>query len=73
MEETKIKVRWRDRGGGKGQGPYVKMWPGAPINLKMALQPAAAIFDDSKEWQTQVFFHVVDSVVGEMKRRFLDH
>jgi len=26
-----------------------------------------------KEWQTQVFLSVVDSVVGEMKRRFLDH
>ena len=36
-------------------------------------QPAATIVDDGKEWQTQVFFPVVDSVVGEMKRRFLDH
>jgi hypothetical protein len=36
-------------------------------------QPAAAIVDNGKEWQTRVFFPVVDSVVGEMKRRFLDH
>ena len=38
-------------------------------------QPAAAavVVADDKEWQSQVFYPVVDSVVGEMKRRFLDH
>lgn len=36
-------------------------------------QLAASLVDDGKEWQTQVFFPVVDSVVSEMKRRFLDH
>ena len=28
--------------------------------------------DDGKQWQMEVFYPVVDSVVGEMKRRFLD-
>ena len=36
-------------------------------------QQPAPIVDDGGEWRTQVFYPVVDSVVGEMKRRFLDH
>jgi hypothetical protein len=36
-------------------------------------QPAAAVVEDGKKWQTQVFFPAVDSVVGEMKRQFLDN
>ena len=36
-------------------------------------QPVAAVVDDGKEWQIQVFYPVVDSVVGEMKKLFLDH
>jgi len=31
------------------------------------------VVDDCKEWQTQVFFPVVDSVICEMKRLFLEH
>jgi len=31
------------------------------------------IVDDRKQWQVQVFYPVIDSVVGEMRRRFLDH
>lgn len=28
--------------------------------------------DDENQWKTQVFYPVIDSVVGEMRRRFLD-
>ncbi len=37
-------------------------------------QPSTeAVADDGKQWKTGIFYRVVDSVVGEMKRRFLDH
>jgi len=36
-------------------------------------QPGAGIVDDGKDWPSQIFYHVVDSVVGAMRRRFLDN